>query len=210
MNAVWRLLRLAVRYEFRLWRSLYRWIFRRPEKLHPGDRTFGYSGAVMTLMWVFIIVSAIEIPILELILPWDLVSNIVLGLGVYGLIWMFGLLASIKVLPHVVGEAGIRIRNGISLDHTVPWSAVDTLRVHRRSMPPEGQTQVERTATGATLSLGLASQTSIDVLLREPIEVPVRKARGVAVTELRFHADDPEALVEAAQQRLAAYRAAVH
>ncbi|WBB70716.1 PH domain-containing protein [Micromonospora sp. WMMD812] len=210
MTAVLRLLRMATRYEIRLWTSLYRWIFRRPEKLRPGDRTFGYTGAVMTLMWVFIIVSAIEIPILELIVPWELVSNIVLGLGIYGLFWMFGLLASLKVHPHVVGEGGIRIRNGISLDHTVPWSAIERVRVHRRSMPPEGQTQVESNASGVTLSLGMASQTSIDVLLREPIAVPVRKARGAAVTELRFHADDPEALVEAAQERLAAYRPAAH
>ncbi|MFI6262215.1 PH domain-containing protein [Micromonospora sp. NPDC051006] len=206
MNTVLRLLRMSVRYEIALWRSLYRWIFRRPERLAPGDETFGYSGAVMTLLWIFIIVSAIEIPILELILPWELVSNIALGLGIYGLIWMFGLMASLRVLPHVVGEAGIRIRNGISLDYTIPWSAVETLRVHRRSMLPEGQTQVEPNATGVTLMLGLGSQTSIDVLLREPIEVPVRKARGAAVTELRFHADDPEALVAAARARLAAYR----
>ncbi|MFI7487973.1 hypothetical protein ACIBXA_06270 [Micromonospora echinaurantiaca] len=32
----WKLLRFAVRYEIGLWRSLYRWIFRRPEPLRPA------------------------------------------------------------------------------------------------------------------------------------------------------------------------------
>ncbi|MFG3697626.1 hypothetical protein ACGF5C_06845 [Micromonospora sp. NPDC047620] len=207
MNTVLRLLRVAVRYEIGLWRSLYRWVFRRPEALRPGDETFGYTGAVMTLMWIFIILSAVEIPIFEMILPWELVADIVLALGVYGLFWMFGLLASLKVHPHVVGEDGIRIRNGITLDLTVPWSAVDTLRVNRRSLPPEGSVQVEHAGDDVTVSLGMANQTSVDLLLREPITVPTRKARGEQVTGLRFHADDPEALVAAARARLAAYRA---
>lgn len=204
MTAMLRLLRFVVRYEIGMWRSLYRWVFRRPEKLRPGDRTFSYVGAVTTLMWIFIIVSAVEIPIFELILPWETVRKVVLGLGVYGLLWMFGLLASYKVHPHVVGEAGLRLRQSVTLDHTVPWASIDTVRVNRRSMPPEGQTQVERDGDRVTLSLGMASQTSVDVLLREPVTVPVRKARGLGVTELRFHADDPEALVEAARARLAA------
>lgn len=202
----WKLLRFAVRYEIGMWRSLYRWIFRRPERLRPGDRTFGYTGAVMTLMWIFIIVSAVEIPIFEMILPWELVSNIVLGLGIYGLFWMFGLLASLKVHPHVVGEAGVRIRNGITLDLTVPWPAIERVRVNRRSLPPEGSVQVERSGDDVTVSLGMANQTSVDLLLREPIAVPTRKARGERVTELRFHADDPEALVEAATAHLVAHR----
>ncbi len=208
MRTALRLLRVAVRYEIGMWRSLYRWIFRRPEKLRPDDETFGYTGAVMTLMWVFIILSAVEIPIFELMLPWETVRRIVLLIGIYGLLWMIGLLASFKVHPHVVGDAGLRLRYSVTLDFTVPWSSIETVRVNRRSMPPEGRIQVERSGDDVTVSLGMGNQTSVDVLLREPITVPVRKARGEAVTEVRFHADDPEALVEAARKRLAAHRPA--
>ncbi|NJP32081.1 hypothetical protein [Micromonospora thermarum] len=139
MTATLRLLRFVIRYEIGVWRSLYRWVFRRPEKLGAGDQTFSYVGAVTTLMWIFIILSAVEIPIFELMLPWETVRKVALGLGIYGLLWMFGLLASNKVHPHVVGDAGLRVRQSVTLDLTIPWASIETVRVNRRSMPPEGQ-----------------------------------------------------------------------
>jgi hypothetical protein len=55
-------------------------------------------------------------------------------------------------------------------------------------------------AGGARLLFGafIGGQTSVDVLLSRPVTVPVKKALGEPVTQIRFHADDPEALVEAA------------
>jgi hypothetical protein len=54
---VTRLLRQALSYELGLWRSLYRWMFRRP----LGAGTFGYASPVTPLLAAFIGVSAIEI-----------------------------------------------------------------------------------------------------------------------------------------------------
>ena len=67
-------------------------------------------------------------------------------------------------------------------------------------MPPGGQTQVDEEGDDRILSLGVASQTSIDVLLRRPLNVEVAKIQSEPVTEIRFHADDPDALVAAAQE----------
>ncbi|MEU4626746.1 hypothetical protein AB0G04_43040 [Actinoplanes sp. NPDC023801] len=198
MKKVWGLVRFVVVYELKLWAALFRWILRRPYPVEPGTRRFGYLGAVKMILIAFIVVSAVEIPILELMIPWRPVANAALFIGVYGLIWMFGLMASIVVHPHLVGPAGLRIRNGITLDVAIGWESIESVEVRRRSMPPGGQTQFE----DGVLSLGMASQTSIDVRLTGPLVLPVRKTGGQPVTTVRFHADDPDALVEAAREFL--------
>ncbi|MEU4423484.1 hypothetical protein AB0F81_22890 [Actinoplanes sp. NPDC024001] len=197
MAKAWGLLRFVVVYELRLWAALFRWILRRPIPVEPGTERFEYVGAVRMILGVFIGVSALEIPILHLMVPWETVRIALLAIGVYGLIWMFGLLATMRVYPHLVGPAGLRIRNSITLDLLLEWDAIESIEVRRRSMPPGGQTQLE----DGVLSLGMASQTSIDVRLTAPRVVPVRKTRGEPVSVIRFHADDPEALVAAARAR---------
>ncbi len=197
-------LTFAVRYEARLWWSLVRWVLRRPVGVGPGGVAFGYAGAVTPLLVVFIGVSAVEIPILHLMLPWQTARYIALALGAYGLLWMIGLLAAVRVHPHVVEPDGLRIGNGMSTGFRIPWDAVDRVRVRRRSVPPGGETQALPEKHGTVLVLGVGGQTSVDLTLRAPRTVPVRRTKGEPVIELRIHADDPEGLVAAAGQHVPA------
>ncbi|BCJ40480.1 hypothetical protein GCM10010168_81860 [Actinoplanes ianthinogenes] len=168
--------------------------------IEPGAQRFTYHRAVNLILGAFLVVSAIEVPILHLILPWEPVRLTALAIGVYGLIWMVGLLATMRVHQHLVGPSGLRIRNSLSLDLPLPWERIAAIEVRRRSMPPGGQTQLE----DGVLALGMAGQTSVDVVLMGPLVVPVRKTRGEPVTRIRFHADEPEALVAAARSHLTA------
>ena len=75
------LVRRAVSFELGVWRSLYRWTPRRP--LGPEDsETFGYAGPVTPVIWAFIGLSAIEIPVAHLLLPWQTARVIVLVVGI--------------------------------------------------------------------------------------------------------------------------------
>ncbi|GIG92387.1 hypothetical protein [Plantactinospora endophytica] len=201
LRAVWTLLRKATVYELGMWRSLFRWTTRRPTG-PAGTVPFGYAGVVTPLLIVFIVVSAIEIPILDLILPWKIARIIAAVVGVYGLFWMIGLLASLRVHPHLLGDSGVRIRNGISLDLTLPWTAIETVRRRHRSLPSSRAVQVERTDTRVVLSVGVASQTSVDVLLREPTVLPVPKGTDDPVHELRLFVDDADGFVALARRHL--------
>ncbi|GAA3771247.1 hypothetical protein GCM10022225_68040 [Plantactinospora mayteni] len=201
LTKTWSLLRRATVYELGMWRSLFRWILRRPTG-PAGTVAFGYAGVVTPLLIVFIVVSTIEIPVLDLILPWKIARIIAAVLGIYGVFWMIGLLASLRVHPHLVGEAGIRVRNGISLDVTLPWAAIDTVRKRHRSLPSGRTVQVERTDTRIVLNIGISSQTSVDILLREPIVLPVPKGTDDPVHELRLYADDANGLVALARRHL--------
>ncbi|MFC6023352.1 hypothetical protein ACFP2T_45265 [Plantactinospora solaniradicis] len=197
------LLRKAVVYELTMWRSLYRWILRRPVA-PEGTVAFSYAGVVTPLLIVFIVVSAIEIPILDLILPWKTARIIAAALGVYGLLWMIGLLASLRVHPHVIGDAGIRIRNAASIDVTLPWDAVETVRKRYRSLESSRAVQVDRSGATIVLNIGAASQTSVDIVLRRPTTVPVPKGADEPVHEVRCYADDPEGFVALSRRYLTA------
>lgn len=191
-------LRTVTAYESAMWRGLYRWISRRPLKLAPGDVAFGHAGPVKPAYAVFIALSALEIPIFDLIIsrlvPWTAVRYAALAAGTYGLIWMIGLLGALLTNPHVVGDAGIRIRNGTSVDVTIPWAAVADVRHRYRSLPSSRAIQ----ADGDVLNLGTGGQTNVDLVLREPRPL---LGRPEPVREVRFYADDPKALVALVKQR---------
>ncbi|MEV0155272.1 hypothetical protein AB0H57_16230 [Micromonospora sp. NPDC050686] len=196
--------RRAVAYEAGMWRSLARWMFRRPVEVPPGAEAFGYVGVVTPILGVFIGLSVIEIPILELILrhtvPWTWVRYAALALGVWGVLWMIGLFASLRLHPHLLGEEGLRIRNGTSVDVTLPWSAVATVAARYRSLPSSRAVQVE----DDILNISAGSQTSVDVVLCAPLQVPLPTGPSRPVREIRLYADDPKALVARARRQLPA------
>lgn len=196
------LARKAVRFELSLYRSLYRWVARRPVA-PPGSEPFGYAEAVTPLLWVFIVVSAIDIPVLHLVLPWRTAEIISFVVGVWGLTWMIGLLASLRVSPHTVSASELRVRYGTGIDIIVPWDAVAEVRSRRRDLPSSRTVHLDQTESGAVLQIGITSQTNVDVVLRQPTAVPV-KGRTESISELRFFADDPRALVLRARELIAA------
>ena len=200
------LLRRAVATEAAMWRSMYRWARRKPSALAEGDEPFGYLGVVKPILGVFIGLSIIEIPILDLIvrhvMPWRPARWIVLVLSVWGLLWMIGFIADMKVHPHVVGATGIRVRRGASIDVTVPWDDVDTVSKRYRSLPSSRSVQIEKEGERSVLHITVGSQTSIDVRLRRPATFLVPKGRTEPVEELRLYADDIDGFVRAARDIL--------
>ncbi|MFY1688107.1 hypothetical protein [Plantactinospora sp. WMMB782] len=203
-----RLARTATAYEAAMWSSLFRWVLRRPPSYPPGTRTFSYLGAVKPILVTFIVLSAVEIPIFDLVVsrlvPWSPARWIVLGLGVYGLIWMLGLLAMLRLHPHELGDTGIRIRNGIGVDVTIPWTEIAAVHGRYRSLPSSRAVQVEQDGDGPVVNLGTGGQTSVDITLREPSSVHLPKGPSEPTTRVRLYADDRDAFVAAASEHLAA------
>ena len=195
MAATMRLLRRAAAMEGAMWRSMYLWARRTPPALAPGDEAFSYLGVVKPILGVFIGLSVVEIPILDLIIkhvvPWQPARVIMLVISVWGLLWMLGLLISLKIHPHVAGAAGIRVRMGPGIDFTVPWPDIDAVTKHYRSMPSSKSVQIEN----QVLHIVVGSQTSVDVKLRRPITVRLPKGESDPIEELRLYADDPDAFV---------------
>lgn len=187
----------AITFELGIWLSLYRLITRRP-RVAPGAEWFGYAKAVEPVIWVFIVVSAIEVVVVHLLLPWPVVRTIALILGAWGLTWMVGMLASVKVNVHQLSPAGIRIRYGGSVDVTVPWEAVQSIRPYRQDLPSSRTVQLDQTSDGTVLKIGVSSQTNVHIRLRQPITVRLPKGEQTIV-ELRCYADDSREFVTRAR-----------
>jgi hypothetical protein len=139
-----RLVRRVLAYEVGMWRNLYRWVFRRPVTFEPDAVALGYAGMLTPFLIAFIAVSAVEIPVLHLLLPWETARLVADILGVYGLLWMVGLFAANRAHPHIVGRFGLRIRNGHAVDLLLAWDDVASMRTRGRDLP--GRTvQLDRT-----------------------------------------------------------------
>jgi hypothetical protein len=92
---------------------------------------FGYASQITPILLAFIALAALEIPVLALLLPWPAVRYPLLALGVWSVLWMLGLLAAVRVHPHVVADAGLRLRSGFQFDASIAWNRISNIRLRR-------------------------------------------------------------------------------
>lgn len=202
LTTAWRLLKKAVVFELRLYRSLLRWILRRPH-VPDGTTPVGYSRQVTPVMWLWIFGSAAELPLVHVLVPWEGVRIALLAVGVWGLVWMIGLLASLKVYPHLIGDDALRVRHGASVDIAVPWTDISSVAVHRRDLPSSARTlQPSESEHGTDLAVAVSGQVNVQLLLRTPITVPTGKG-DLEVTRLGFLTDEPQDMAKRLRQHLA-------
>jgi hypothetical protein len=194
-----RLGRLAWRAEVGVWQSLYRWIFRRP-RVPAGASAFAYHSPVFTILMVFIVLSAVEIPIIDLIAhPWPWVRIPLLILGIWGLTWMIGLAMGYVTRPHAVGPAGIRARLGADMDVDLPWDVVAS--VERSRDVTEKAPKIREEPHGRTLALRIANETNVLIVLERP--VTVRLAHGRAqIDAVRLWTDDVDGFLDAVRTHI--------
>ena len=199
------LARRAVVFELRLYWSLLRWVARRPD-LPSGAEVVTYHRTVTPVLWLWIFASAVEVPLVHVLIPWDTVRIIALAVSVWGLLWMVGFLASLTVHPHLLGESELRIRHGATLSLAVPLESVAAVTTKQQDLPSSVRTlQPRETEDGVDLRIGVSGQVNVHAVLAAPLTVPTAKG-DLRVTELSFWADDPRALVAAVRQRITADR----
>ena len=198
--------RRALVFELMLYVSLLRWVARRPA-VPPGEERIGYARAVTPVMGLWIFASAAEIPLLHVLLPWETARVISIVLGAWGLFWMLGLLASFQVRPHLVGPAGLRVRNGPVTDLRIAWSDVQSVRTNRRDVASSVRAlQPRETEAGTDLQVVVNGQVNVEVLLHGPVTLRTAK-ESMVVTSVSFFADEPRETVALLREHLAAVRA---
>ncbi|WP_330176077.1 hypothetical protein OG875_22800 [Streptomyces sp. NBC_01498] len=173
--------------------SLVRWVARRRHGVREGDLAAPYTGPQTAMMYGLLFVSVVETVALALLIPWPLVHMIFLVLDVYGVLMVLALHASCVTRPHVVGADGsLRVRWGALFDMPIASGLITSARVERRY--PDGSL-IRIDEPGGTLDLIVGGQTTVRVELAEPVTfVRPLGGRGTARV-VRFHADDPAALV---------------
>ncbi|MCW4456797.1 hypothetical protein [Microbacterium sp. MPKO10] len=188
----------AVRVELRIYESLGRAIARRPA-IAAGARGFLYHRPVLTILIIFIVISAIEIPVVDAIVHrWLPVRIGFLILGIWGVTWMIGLLCAYFMRPHTVGPDGIRVREGLELDIPVAWSDIASVEILHTTQD-EDKRRVFDEGDEWVCAVRIGHDTNLQIEFERPLEIrlPGLEPRGGihTVTKLRFWADDPRGLI---------------
>jgi hypothetical protein len=197
---VWAFAHRVVRIELRIYESIGRAVARRPAV--PRDGTgFAYHQPVQTLLIIFIVLSAVEIPIIDLIVHrWPPVRIALLIVGIWGLTWMIGLLCAFHMRPHTVGRDGIRIREGLELDIPLRWDDIASVERVRHVDEPKTPrfTDIEGRRV---LSVRMQDETNIEIALERltRVRLPGREPKGGAqqVQVVRLWVDDPDGFMVA-------------
>lgn len=199
--------RRALRLELRIYESLWRVVSRRT-KLPDRARGFRYHRPVTTILFIFIVLSAVEIPIIDAIVHrWLPIRIAFLALGIWGLTWMIGLYCAYLTRPHSVGPGGVGIREGLELDINIDWADITAILPHKTAVDPSDPDRPKGRLTyeeGERIcAVRIAHETNLELVLTGPtgIRLPGLPPKGGAqqVTRIRFWADDPDGLLAAAR-----------
>ena len=205
-RCIGRVARHAVVFEVSIYTSLLRWLLRRPS-VPAGAAPIGYARMVTPVLALWIFGSAVEIPIAHVLVPWHGLRLALLVVGVWGLLWMIGLLAGLRSYPHLLQADVLRVRNGAMHDIAVPLVDIATVRSSEKSLPSSMWVlQPEHTDAGVHLHVAVSGQVNVHLALRRPLDVATRKGPRT-VTGISFWADEPRQ-VAARLKSLATERAA--
>lgn len=207
--SVWRragsFLKRALLVELRIYANIGRFIARRPA-IPRGAAGFSYHKPVMTVLMIFIVLSAVEIPIVDLIVHrWPVVRVLFLILGIWGVTWMVGFLCAYLMRPHTVGPDGIRVRQGLEVDIPLAWDDIASVARVKRVDEPKSP-RIEETDASRTLVFRMQDETAIEIELERPtvVRLPGHAPKGgeQTITGVRLWVDDPKAFMDEVRKHL--------
>jgi hypothetical protein len=193
MTSLRRLLNVAKHalvFEVNIYKSLLRWLTRRPS-IPAGFEPVGYAQLATPMLALWIFGSALELPLVHVLVPWHGVRITLLAIGVWGLLWMLGVLAGLRSYPHLLGSDTLRIRNGALHDIVVPWDAIEQVTTRDRMLPSSMWVlQPVETEHGTHLNIAVSGRVNLHLTLRQPLAVETRKG-AMVVTGISCCVDQP-------------------
>lgn len=193
MSRIVRLTWEALLLELALYRSLARWIGRRPD-IPAGATPIGYAQLVAPMLWLWIFGSATEVVVVEAVLrtvdaPWaEAIRLPLLVLGIWGVLWMLGMMAAYRVRPHLLVSDRLRIRNSARTWVEVSLQDVEAVRSAEHELPGVIKSlHIDRDL----LLVGVSSRTNVELSLVEPVALATSKGTTSAVTRVGLWVDQP-------------------
>ena len=157
----------------------------------------------MPILIVFIVVSAVEIVVVDLIVHrwWPAGRIPLLVLGIWGVTFMLGMLFGMLVRQHAVGPDGIRVRSGSEVDIPLTWDDIYAVALRKRTIQEKAPRVTVNEQGEATLHLRMMNETNLEIRLEQP--TPVKLPHGTETVSLvAFYADDPKAFLAEARRHL--------
>jgi hypothetical protein len=208
MDVVRRARRLAwtaLKLEITLYLALGRWITRRPD-VPAGTTPIGYSRLVAPMLWLWIFGSATEVVVLDVLLSrwWTPLRIPLLVVGVWGLVWMLGLMAAYRTRPHLLGETSLQVRDGIHARVDVALDRIASVRSADHDLPGLLKSvHVEGEGDDAVLLVGVSSRTNLELVLTGPTTLETPNGPTTA-GRVGLWVDEPRDVADALRRRLSA------
>lgn len=182
--------RAHLRRELSLLRAIWLLVNRRRD-VGPGEEPLAYSGPLVAMLSVLTVVDGIVAVLLHALLPGS-VRTLALVLGMLGLVWLLGFVASLVCYPHVVSDERLRLRFGAFHDVAIPLSAVR----HATTTSRQPRTQQSAERLDDDLEMVVVGQANVVVEL-EPTEFRTLSPRlsGGTLSRVLFYCDDPRRAV---------------
>lgn len=192
--------------EIALYAALGRWILRRPD-VPDGATALPYGRLAVPIIWLWIFGSAVEVVAADLILSrwWTFLRLPVLALGIWGLVWMLGLMAAHRVRPHLLTEDTLVVRGPTRAEIRVPLAAVT--KVTAVNHAGEGIRFVQ--VVDDRLLVLVSGNTNLEVSLAPGTVLSTGRTRAtplgeVAPSSICLWVDDPRAVAAVLRRRPAA------
>ncbi len=186
--------------EPQIYAALWRWVFwRRPSR----DDEFSYRkrswlGVVLAML---LFTTPVELLLPELLVPWAWVRWAVALVGVYGVLWIAGLQASLVTLPHRLAPDGLRLHYGVLARARIPYAAITSVALERRKAPGKRDgLYVSADDDAAFLQVG--GETDVALHLVTPHALRGLRGPTHPVTCIYLAADDAARFVHAVRQQL--------
>ncbi|MGJ9422282.1 hypothetical protein [Aeromicrobium sp. CF3.5] len=188
-----------------IYAAIGRAIARRPWKARDA-KGFHYHAQSFAALIIFIVLSAVEVVVIDLIVhQWLWLRIPLLIFGVWGLVWMAGLLCAHLMRPHTVGTEGIRVRNGLDLDAHVTWDDVYSVGPKNRNHEPKTPSVIDD-HEGRSLVMSITDQTNVEVVLERPttITLPGLPPKGgeQVVDRIYLWTDEPKGFLDAVREHI--------
>lgn len=190
------LARLAVAEAGLLHLALFRW--NAEPDVPPGARAFAYHRHLQPMMIAMLVLSCIEIGVTHLLVAhWN--RTLALALFVISdvsLLYLIGLIKSLRLAPVLLTGEGVRVRAGILVDRTIPYAMIAGVVAH-----PDGDT------VRAPGSWNVALLAWPNLLLRlDPPLPPRSRWRRDAVHAIALRLDEPGLFLDELRARLVTRR----
>ncbi len=172
------------------------WLYFRKRRDGVGEDAVAvpYHGSGKATFIVFTVVSGFEAGLFWLIDFGLVVDLLLLALGVYSVLLVFGVYAGTVVRPHVISPREVRMRYSSFYDVRMPVENIVSLRHLKESHDP---TKTRTFVGRMMISHDNAYETNLVVELREPITVTRPLGKTATVDVVKFCADDPKTAAEA-------------
>ncbi|MFD5247564.1 hypothetical protein ACFWIW_23695 [Amycolatopsis sp. NPDC058340] len=186
--------RALIRNESRTMAGLWLYVSRRKDGIDGDAVAVPYGSGGKPIFVVLAVVSAVEAGLFWLIDFGIVVDVLLLVLGVYSALLVFGIHAGTVVRPHVISSREVRVRYSSFYDVRIPRENIAALRHLKESHDPR---KAQKFRDGTWLSHDNFYETNLIAELREPITVTRPLGATETVRVVKFQADDPKAAVEA-------------